>query len=74
MGFSGVLGAASIVDDGEGADGDSAENDVNWLMKSLIADQSISGEANVELSEQNDAGEVVTPGGRVVGIGNCNKL
>jgi hypothetical protein len=56
MGFSGVLGAASIVDDGEGADDGSAENDVNWLMKSLIADQSISGEANVELSEQNDAG------------------
>jgi hypothetical protein len=74
MGFSGVLGAASMVDDGEGADDDSAENDVNWLMKSLIADQSISGKANVELFEQNDAGEVDTSGGRVVGIGNCSKL
>ena len=29
MGFSGVLGAASIVDGGEGADDDSSENDVN---------------------------------------------
>jgi hypothetical protein len=63
MGFSGVLGAASMVDDGEGADDGSAENDVNWLMKSLIADQSISGKANVELSKQNDAGEVDTSGG-----------
>jgi hypothetical protein len=51
MGFSGVLGAASVVDDGEGADDGSVENDVNWLMKSVIADQSISGEVNVELSE-----------------------
>ena len=72
MGFSGVLGAASTVDDGEGADDDSAENDVNSLMKS-ITDQSISVEASVELSEQNDAGEVDTSGGRVTG-GNCSKL
>jgi len=41
---------------------------------SVIADQSISGEANVELSEQNGAGEVNTSGGRVVGIENCSKL
>ena len=68
MGFSGVLGAA---DDGEGADDDSGENDVNSLIKSVIADQSISG---VELSEQNDAGEVDTSGGKVAGIGNCSKL
>ena len=74
MGFSGVLGAASKVDDGEGADDGSAENDVNTLMKSVIADQSISGEANVELSEQTDAGELDMSGGRVVGIGNCSKL
>ena len=74
MGFSGVLGAASKVDDGEGADDDSAENDVNSLMKPVIAaDQSISGEASVELSEQNDTGEVDTSGGRVTG-GNCSKL
>jgi len=29
MGFSGVLGAASKVDGGDGADDDSAENDEN---------------------------------------------
>jgi len=74
-GFSGVLGAASKVADGEGADDVSAENGENWLMKSVIADQSISGEGNVELSEQNDAGgEVDTSGGKVVGNGNCKKL
>ncbi len=44
-------------------------------MKSVIADQSISWEENVELSEQNDAeGEADTSGGKVVGIGNCGKL
>ena len=74
MGFSGVLGAASKVDDGEGADDDSAGNVVNSLIKSVSADQSISGEANVELSKQNDAGEVDTSRGRVAGIGNCSKL
>lgn len=41
----------------------------------MIADQSISDEGNVELSEQNDAGgEVDTPRGKVAGIGNCSKL
>ena len=44
------------------------------MTKSVIADQSISGEANVELSEENDAGEADTSGGKVVGIGNCSKL
>ena len=44
-------------------------------MKSVIADQSVSGEGNVELFEQNDADdETDTSGGKVVGIGNCSKL
>jgi hypothetical protein len=39
-----------------------------------IADQSISDEVNVELSEQNGAeGGADTSGGKVVGIGNCSK-
>lgn len=59
MEFSGVFGTASRVDDGEGADDDSVENDVNSLMKSVIADQSISG---VELSKQNDAGDDTSGG------------
>ena len=75
MVFSGVLGAASRVADGEGADDDSASNDENGLMKSVIADQSASDEGNVKLSEQNDAGgETDTSGGKAVGIGNCSKL
>ena len=73
MGFSGVLGAASTVADGEGADDVSAEKDENSLMKSVI-DQSISGKGKVELSKQNDAGEADTSEGQVVGIGNCSKL
>jgi hypothetical protein len=75
MGFSGVLGAASIVDDGEGADDGSAENDVNWLMKSVIADQSISDEGYVESLKLKEAeGDPDTLVGEVVGIGNCSKL
>lgn len=74
MRFSGVLGAASTVADGEGADDVSAENDENSLMKSVI-DQSISGKGKVELSKQNDAGgETDMSEGKVVGIGNCSKL
>ena len=44
-------------------------------MKSVIADQSISGEKSMGLSEQKDAeGEADMSGGKVVDIGNCNKL
>ena len=44
-------------------------------MKSVIADQSVSDEGNVELSEKNDAGgETDTSGEKPVGIGNCSKL
>lgn len=44
-------------------------------MKSVIADQSISGEGYVELSTQNDAeGGADKSGGKVVGRGNCGKL
>lgn len=73
MEFSGVIGAASEIADGEGADDDSAEKDENRLTKSEIA-QSISDEVNVELPGQNGAKGEDTSGGNVAGIGNCSKL
>ena len=44
-------------------------------MKSVIADQSISSEGSVGLSEQNDAeGEADISVGKAVGVGNCIRL